>query len=71
MGVAVYVLMQDDGNVCCPAAEVCGVFSTEDLARAHRNVILEKHNAVHPGRFSSLDESDFDIIEWIIDEGVV
>lgn len=59
MGVTVYVLMLDDGNVCCPSSDVVGVFSTKDLAEAHRETMISS--------VLRRDESDFGIIMWTVD----
>lgn len=50
----VYVVMRDDGNVCCPAAEIDSIWST--AAQAARRVSILKSTDTH----AHIDEMQVD-----------
>lgn len=39
----VYVVMRDDGNVCCPAAEVDSIWSTANQAARRVSIMKSGH----------------------------
>lgn len=64
--MTVYVLVVDDGNVCCPAEATLGVFSSMSTAEARRDQHLCQELAKPwPG---VRDRRDYNIIEWTLDD---
>lgn len=43
----VYLVLRDDGNVCCPAAELDSVWSTKEQADARKRIVLSAGTSAH------------------------